>query len=360
MKDRKKLFRNLAFFVLLIGVTLYVLLKDQDVFQMWEILKSVKIQYVVIGLGCILLYVGCEAINIGRTLSSLNEKSTFGRNLKYAFIGFFFSAITPAASGGQPMQIVYMHKDKISVSNATLTLLINLSSMQIVTITFALFSLIFNYKYMNSVLITFFIIGILLNLSALILLLVGIMSRRATNAIINFAIKVMKFFRIKNIESKKQKIKNELTKYQANAKYVKKNKWLISRTLFTTFIQFTIYYSVTYWTYRALGFNQHNMFEITTMQSVLFATVSGIPSPGAVGVTEGAFIEIFRNIYPTTMMSSAVLLNRTISFYFLIFVSCAVTIFAYFKSGGHKEDRENKENVKVDEDEEPDIYKFDI
>lgn len=357
MKDRKKLFRNLAFFILLIGVTLYILLKDQDVFQMWEILKQVKIQYVFIGLGCILLYVACEAINIGRTLRSLNEKSTFLRNLKYAFIGFFFSAITPAASGGQPMQIVYMHKDKISVSNATLTLLINLSSMQIVTITFALVSLVFNYKYMNSVLITFFIIGILLNLSALILLLVGIMSRRATNGIINFAIKVMKFFRIKNIEAKKEKIKNELTKYQANAKYVKKNKRLIFRTLITTLIQFTIYYSITYWTYRALGFNQHNIFEIITMQSVLFATVSGIPSPGAVGVTEGAFIEIFKTVYPAAMMSSAVLLNRTISFYFLVFVSSAVTVFAYFKSGGHKED---KETVQEKEDEEPDIYKFEI
>ncbi|MBR3673769.1 MAG: flippase-like domain-containing protein [Clostridia bacterium] len=349
MKDGKKLFRNLAFFILLIGVTLYILLKDQDYFQMWEILKSVKLQYVFIGLGCILLYVVCEAINIGRTLRSLNEKSTFWRNLKYAFIGYFFSAITPAASGGQPMQIYYMHKDKISVSNSTLTLLINLSSMQIVTITFALVSLMFNYKYMNSVLITFFIIGILLNLSALILLLVGIMSKRATNGIINFAIKVMKFFRIRNIEAKKEKIQNELLKYQANANYVKNNKWLIGRTLFTTLIQFTIYYSVTYWTYKALGFNEHNVFEIITMQSVLFATVSGIPSPGAVGVTEGAFIEIFKGVYPAAMMSSAVLLNRIISFYFLVLVSCGVTIFAYIKSGGNKsEEKELLEENKTD------------
>ena len=349
MKDGKKLFRNLAFFILLIGVTLYILLKDQDYFQMWEILKSVKLQYVFIGLGCILLYVVCKAINIGRTLRSLNEKSTFWRNLKYAFIGYFFSAITPAASGGQPMQIYYMHKDKISVSNSTLTLLINLSSMQIVTITFALVSLMFNYKYMNSVLITFFIIGILLNLSALILLLVGIMSKRATNGIINFAIKVMKFFRIRNIEAKKEKIQNELLKYQANANYVKNNKWLIGRTLFTTLIQFTIYYSVTYWTYKALGFNEHNVFEIITMQSVLFATVSGIPSPGAVGVTEGAFIEIFKGVYPAAMMSSAVLLNRIISFYFLVLVSCGVTIFAYIKSGGNKsEEKELLEENKTD------------
>jgi len=340
MKDKKKLFRNLAFFIILISVTFYILLKDQDFFQMWEILKSVKIQYVLVGIVCILLYVVCEAINIGRTLKSLNEKSNFLRNLKYAFIGFFFSSITPAASGGQPMQIYYMHKDKISISNSTLALLINLSSMQVITISFALISLIFNYQYMNSVLITFFIIGILLNLSALILLLVGILSKRATNGIINLALKIMKFFKVKNIEGKKEKLEKELSKYQDNAIYVKNNKWLIVKTIFTTLIQFTIYYSITYWTYRALGFSEYNILQIITMQSVLFATVSGIPSPGAVGVTEGAFMEIFRNVYPENMMRSAVLLNRGINFYFLVLVSCVVTIVSYLKYGGE----ENEDN----------------
>ena len=62
------------------------------------------------------------------------------------------------------------------------------------------------------------------------------------------------------------------------------------------------------------------------MQAVLYGTVSGIPSPGAVGVTEGAFIEIFRNIYPQNMIKSAVLLNRGINFYLLNIVCGIVTI----------------------------------
>ena len=61
----------------------------------------------------------------------LGEKSTFLKNLKYAAIGFFFSAVTPAASGGQPMQIYYMSKDDIAVSSSTIALLLNLTSMQI-------------------------------------------------------------------------------------------------------------------------------------------------------------------------------------------------------------------------------------
>ncbi len=331
MKKSAKLIRNFILFILLIIITFAVLLKGEDISQILNILASTKIQYVLVGILCMAVYISCEAINIGRTLKTLNEKSTFIQNLKYALIGFFFSAITPAASGGQPMQVYYMHKDKIAVSNSTLALLLNLTSMQVVTIGFALISVCFNYKYLNGVLIAFFIVGILLNLSALVLLLIAIISKRLSRGIINFVEKILKFFKVRNIEAKKEKLESELEKYHESAVYIKQNKKIIIQLLLTTLVQFFVYYSVTFWTYKALGMNGANIIEITSMQSVLFATVSGIPSPGAVGVTEGAFTEIFRNIYPGAMMSSAILLNRGINFYFFVIFSGIVTIINHLK-----------------------------
>ena len=342
MKNNGKLIRNFILFILLIIITFAVLLKGEDITQILNILGSVKIQYVFIGILCMAIYISCEAINIGRSLKTLNEKSTFIQNLKYALIGFFFSAITPAASGGQPMQIYYMHKDKISVSNSTLALLLNLTSMQIVTIGFALVSLCFNYQYLNGVLIVFFIVGILLNLSALVLLLIAIISKRLSRGMVHFAEKVLKFFRVKNIDAKKEKLEKELEQYHESAGYIKQNKKIMIKILLTTLVQFFAYYSVTFWTYKALGMNEANILEITSMQSVLFATVSGIPSPGAVGVTEGAFTEIFRNIYPGAMMSSAILLNRGINFYFFVIFSGIVTIINHIRSGYIEMNQEEK------------------
>ena len=331
MKGKKKAFRNFVIFLLLIILTFYILLKDENISEILNIVVSAKIGFVFIAIGCMILYIICEAINIGRTLKALNEQSSFLNNVKYALIGFFFSAITPAASGGQPMQIYYMHRDNISVANSTLALLINLTSMQIVTIGFALISVIFNYKYLNSALIILFIIGICLNLSALILLLIGILSKRMSEGLIKIAIKIMRFLKIKNIEEKKQKIENELEKYQASSIYIKSNKMLMLKVLCTTAIQFILYYSITYWTYCSLGLSEHNIFEIITMQSMLYATVSGIPSPGAVGVSEGAFMEIFKNIFPQTMISSAVLLNRGVNFYLFVIISGVIVIINQFK-----------------------------
>lgn len=332
MQKKGKLFRNFILFILLIIVTFSILLNGEDITQILSILGSVKIQYVLIGVLSMMIYICLEAVNIGRTLKKLNEKSNFIKNLKYALIGFFFSAITPAASGGQPMQVYYMYKDNIQPSNATLVLLLNLTSMQIITISFALISLCFNYQYLNKVLIICFIVGILLNLSALILLLIAIISKRLSRGIINFAVKVLKIFKVRNIEEKREKLEKQLEQYQESAIYIKQNRCLMFKILFTTIVQFMAYYSVTYWTYKALGLNEANMLQIVSMQSVLYATVSGIPSPGAVGVTEGAFTEIFRNIYPGAMMSSAILLNRGINFYLFVIFSGAVTVANHIKA----------------------------
>ena len=272
------------------------------------------------------VYLICEAINIGRTLKALGEKSTFYRNIKYALIGFFFSSVTPAASGGQPMQIYYMNKDKISVANSTLSLLINLTSMQIVTISIAIISLFFNYGYMNSILIGLFIIGIFLNATALGLLLVSLFSKRMTKGLINIAIKILEFLKIKNIEDKKKKLEDELSKYQASATYIKSNKKVILKTIIITYFQFLMYYSISYWVYRSFGLKEYNILQILSMQSVLFATVSGIPSPGAVGVSEGGFLEIFRNVYSDNILNEAMLLNRGVNFYLFVIISSVIVM----------------------------------
>ena len=332
MKKTKRMIRNLIIFIILIILTFYIILKDQNITEIFSIFQNVKKQYILIAIFSMCIYVVCESINIGRTLKNLNEKTTFWQNIKYALIGFFFSSITPAASGGQPMQIYYMYKDNISVANSTLALLINLSSMQIVTISIALVSVIFNHKYLNGTLIGFFILGILLNASALTLLLIAIFSKKLLNKMINFVIKIMKKFKIKNIEDKQMKLEAELAKYQNSSDYIKNNKMVILKILLTTYIQFIAYYSVSYWVYRSFGLSGHNFIEIITIQSILYATVSGIPSPGAVGVTEGGFIEIYKLIFPNNMISGAMLLNRGISFYLLVVISGIITLINLFKN----------------------------
>ena len=323
----KKNIRNVSIFLLLIYLTFYFIFREQNFNEILDLIGKVDIKYIILAITFMSFFVICDGFNIRKMLRNLNEKTTIWKCIKYSLIGFFFSAITPAASGGQPMQIYYMHKDNIKVENSTLTFLINLSCMQVATITLALFNMIFNYKYMKLPMVLLFIVGILLNLSALIFLIIAIFSRRVSKGIINFLVKVMKFFRIRNIEAKKEKLEIGLQKYQKNAKEIRSRKRLIFKNLIRTYIQYISFFSVTYFVYRALGFKEYSIFNLVATQSVLYGTVSGIPLPGSVGASESAYLSLFGHVYKDkNMLETAMVVDRFINFYLLVAISVIVVI----------------------------------
>lgn len=55
----------------------------------------------------------------------------------YAFVGFYFSSITPSASGGQPAQVYYMKKDDINISYSSLILLVIVVIHQVVVLAYS-------------------------------------------------------------------------------------------------------------------------------------------------------------------------------------------------------------------------------
>ncbi|MBQ3409378.1 MAG: flippase-like domain-containing protein [Clostridia bacterium] len=349
MKKNKKIIFNLIFFILLITLTFYILLKDQNILDIFNLMLNSNKTFILIAVFCMFIYLLLEGVNMLRTIRiSGNKGIKLASSLKYSFIGFFFSAITPAASGGQPMQIYYMHRDKISAADSTLALLMNLCCFQIVTISMALISLIFNAQYLQGGMIALFIVGIVLNSSALALLIIGIFSRRLSKWLVNLAIKILKKFKIRNAESKIEKLNSELDKYHSTSKYIKQHRKLMVKMVLTTLVQIMVYYSIPYWIYKALGFSGENIIKMIGLQAILYATVSGIPLPGAVGVSESGFMNIFKSIFTEETISGAMLINRGVSFYLFVIISGIVVIINLFKT--KKEDKikvidESKEEV---------------
>lgn len=330
MNKIKKYIFNMLLFVFLIWLTFKILFSKQDMGDLYRIIESSNKLFLFGSICAMFIYCMCEAFNLLRTLKRLDANTTYVKCLKYAFIGVFFSAITPAASGGQPMQVYYMHKDGLDIGHSSLALLINLASFQIVTILMALISLIFYHSYLSIGLRIFFVIGVGLNMTALVLLLISIISKRLSNCLVNFVIKVMKKLKLRKLDHRIEKLKNSLENYQVSAKYIRNNIQYILKTIGITIVQMIVYYTIPYYAYRAIGLNGESYIKILGLQSMLYATVSGIPSPGAVGVTEGAFVTLFGAIIPNRLLNGAVLLNRGISFYLMIIISSVVVMVATF------------------------------
>ena len=335
MNKIKKYILNMLLFIFLIWLTFKILFANQDMNELLKIIDSTNKLFLLCSCVAMLIYCMLEAFNLKR----LNTNTTYFKCLKYAFIGVFFSAITPAASGGQPMQVYYMHKDGLDIGHSSLALLINLTSFQITTILMALISLIFYHSYLSIGLRIFFVIGVGLNIIALALLLISIFSKRLSNGLVNFAIKIMTKLKLRKLDKKVEDLRSSLEKYQVSAKYIRNNVPYVLKTLGITILQMIVYYSIPYYTYRALGLSGDSYIKILCLQAMLYATVSGIPSPGAVGVTEGAFVTLFSSIIPNKLLNGAVLLNRGISFYLMAVISSIVVLISTFLV----KKRENKE-----------------
>ena len=82
MGSTKKTIRNFAVFVALILLTLWVILKDQSITEIIDVFSNVKMQFVFIGILCMVVFLALEGINMRRTLKELGEKTSLKQCIK--------------------------------------------------------------------------------------------------------------------------------------------------------------------------------------------------------------------------------------------------------------------------------------
>ena len=331
MKLRKKSFvklvRNLVFFVLLIIFTFWFIFKDQDLGLLFNTIKSVNLVYILIGTLLLFISICMESINVRSLLFNLGErKIPFLKAVKFSMIGYFFSAITPAATGGQPVEIYYMNKENISSAKATLAMLIQVCSFQITTILLSFICLLFNPSILDGELIWLYLIGVSLNAVALFFEMIAIFSKRLTKILIDIVVVIMRGLKVRNVDKKVETIYGGLDKYNESAKFILTHKGEFVKSIIRVMIQMCLFHSIAYCVYLSFGFNELNFFKVFSTQAVLYTTVSSIPLPGSIGVSESLFLEMYGKIYGSVVVSGAMLVFRLVSFYIHVIISAVVVV----------------------------------
>ena len=328
-----KMLRNLIFFILLIIFTFWFIFKDQDLNELLNVVTMSNKYYILIGAILMLGVYLMESINVRAVLVSLGEKKfSIIRALKYTSIGAFFSAITPAATGGQPVEIYYMSKDKIKTSNGTMAMLIQLCGFQISTLSLSIICAILQPHLLSDGIIWFYLLGIIINGFVLSIMLLATFSTKMTRKLLNLLLKFMKKSKIKNYELRKKKLEDELKQYSKSSEYIKQHFGEFIKAIIRVFIQIIIYHSIPYFVYRAFGLNDLSFFDLFAMQAVFYSTVSGIPLPGSIGVSESLFLKLFGPAFGGVLLNGAMLLYRFVSFYLYIIIFAIVVIVTAVKT----------------------------
>lgn len=336
MKDKKKTILNSIIFLFLIFVTYYIIFRGQNIYRMYKQINELNIFYVIIAVIIMLIYYLTEAINVKNILTVFKEKISLLKMLRYTFVSFFFSSITPGATGGQPMEVYYLKKEGIKVSNSTMAILIHLCGYHFSSIIFAIIGVTIMPEVLNNGVLYFFIFGTLLNLIPVTATIVGIFFPKLAVKIVGLLIKLLKSLKIKNIEDISEKNNTELEIYQQSANYIKNNLKSFLNAMLLSTINMILYYSVPFFIYKAFGLSGKTIIDIVLLQAIIHGTVCSMPLPGTVGVTETVFLLVYDMIYPSHLLQSALLVNRFINFYLFVFVSLVVYIITKIKLDNKK------------------------
>ena len=351
MKSKNVIKKNLIsvlIFLLFVIFVFYFIFKENDIKVIFNILKSTNKFYLVVAFLCMACFSICEALNLKETLKILGNKISFSNAYKYALAGFFCSSITPSATGGDPMQLYLMAKDKVPISHSVITLLVKLLVFQLVTIIISLFGVITSYNFFKTSLgnIRFLIfLGMFLNFLVCTLYFLIIFCKPIVIFLVEFISKILHKFQYKNQEKLILKLSNQVEEYGKAAVFLKQHKSFFLKVIGITSCQMLLYYSIPYFVYLSFGYTEVAIFKFIVIQAVLFISVSSLPFPGAVGISEITFMYLYKTLFPDPVLGSAMVITRFINFYIFVLYSGITMSFCVLKDNVRKNHKENNYGI---------------
>lgn len=343
---KAKVLRGGGLFVLLAAATAWLILREYRLDEILAACSRARPAWLLAAVLMMGLFFLCEAVNLGRGLELSGSRPGKRRLLFYALTGFFFSSITPSASGGQPMQLYYMHRDGISASRGVLALMTELASFQTAAVLLAAggAGLYFCHGTAGlsggmglpsgmgltggmglsdstgfsgcSGIVWLFLAGVGLNLLILTGLLLILFSRRAVKCFLAAA------FRLPRLSAaQRRKLLGSAAAWRRAAAALRKSPKTAVKLVSTSMVQLCGFCSVPWLIVRSLSVEGLSLPLTAGTQAMLYVSVSSLPLPGAVGVTEGGFSVLFQGLFPSALLGCAMILSRLASFYVPLVVS---------------------------------------
>ncbi|WP_242840001.1 lysylphosphatidylglycerol synthase transmembrane domain-containing protein [Ruminococcus flavefaciens] len=326
---------NIGLILVITLFTLNLIFKEQELPEIISDLKLADPRWIALGAAAAIFFVAGESSIIHYMLRVLDQKTSFLRCLKYSFIGFFFSYITPSSTGGQPMQMYHMKKDKIKIGYSTLIMLLITIAYKSVLVLLALGFLIFNFDtvalYAGDMK-WLIVLGFALNLAFISLLLLVFIKpiwARALGIKVVELLTKLHIMKRRNKEKYTEKLIRICDTYAMGADYIKKNLSVVFNVFLMTAVQRICLFSITWIIYRAYGMNETRYIDILTIQIMIAVAVEMLPLPGAAGITEGCFLLAFTEIFTMERVKPALLISRGLNFYLILLIGAIVTFAAH-------------------------------
>lgn len=340
--NKKKSIANTIFLVLIFALTLYSVFHGEDLSAVLDTIGQVNPWYLLPGVIGVIVFIWGESIIIWYMFRTLNIREKKRICFLYSCVGFFFSAVTPSASGGQPMQIYYMRKNKIPIPVATLVLMIVTITYKSVLVFIGVFVTFFQrgfvHRYLEGILPIFYL-GVALNVGCCLAMSVLAFHPKLAKWIMMKGLKLLEKVRfLKHKEKRTKKLADSMEQYKATAAYFGTHKRVIFNVVLITFFQRFALFFVTWFVYKAFGLHGTSIYDVVMLQAVVSVSVDMLPLPGGMGISENLFLIIFKTVFIAGLLLPGMVLSRGIAYYVQLLFSATLTLYAHVRIGRDKEE----------------------
>lgn len=327
-KGMRRLIVNAVIFAVVMALTFWSVFRGQDFTKIVAAVRQMSGTHMAAAVFLAVFFVAGEGCMIWYLLRGIGEQPTLLRCMSYSFIGFFFSGITPSATGGQPMQLYYMRRDGNALSASSVVLMTVAVIYKFVLVLIGIGIVLFWRKPLRTYLRGYFglyFLGLLLNVVLVAVLLMVMFSPGIIWRGFCGIEKVMMHLRLwKETESRRDRVELFLSGYRETVDFLRKHKRLIVTTIAGTFVQRCSVFVLTAVVYRGLGLSGTAVLDVVLVQAAVYIAVDMLPVPGAQGISEAMYRSVFRDIFVGNTLVVSVCITRGISFYLVMLIGLVV------------------------------------
>jgi len=331
----KKKLGNVLFFFAVMGLTIILICRNHDLGKVVRAIQNANMTWLFPAALSAFLFVFCECVIIWDLLRLLGHRTSLLQCLSYSFVGYFYSGITPSASGGQPMQLYYMHKDGNGLTDSTVVLL--------TVAFFSRFSLtiigIFLLVFFNGLLTQYFQgyyfvywLGLILNTFIAFAIFAVMVWPKMVRRVISAADRLLVHFRLLRGSAERiQKIESVVEDYKGSVQLLVRHKKKALGLFLLTLFQRATLYVLTWFVFRSFIPRGGSFWTVVLLQAAIYVSVEMLPLPGSQGISELLYRSVFAPVFHASLTPS-MLVVRGLDFYLLMLVGMIFSVVRFFRT----------------------------
>lgn len=329
MKKKKSWFSFIYMGLTIVVIALILIFGGTNLEDIGNALKNFNIWWMVGCIGALILYWITDAWLLHDITEYMYKREPILQSLKIGIIGLYYCALTPSSTGGQPMQVIYMKRNKIPVGTSTCIVGIKFVVYELSLCTIYIIGMLIrgmDYYQNNNEAFWLAVLGFAINLAAVFIIILSIVNKKFILKIGGWIIRGLSKIRIiKTKEQTLEHFQNTIDDYHTAASYISRYKLRALGSFLISVLNLSFLFVIPYLIYLSFGFTQFSIFDIFIMESFLFLAVSFFPLPGAAGASEGGFMLFFGPFFGAVTLI-AMLIWRFLTYYLMLIMGSILVV----------------------------------